>query len=173
VSGCPALAIDARNFRVAPNSTVALFTGSPIRTSLPTDTLALAVFVASARLVAVTCAPALPGKSAGAVYTPAVVIVPTTAFPPTTPSTLHVTLVATTEDLAASSEFQAHLDRAVEELSPKLRLVLLLAAMEGHTTEEVAAMLAIPTGTVKSRLSFARKQLAEKLQCYVNKTKKS
>jgi RNA polymerase sigma-70 factor (ECF subfamily) len=80
---------------------------------------------------------------------------------------------ATTEDLAASSEFQAHLDRAVEELSPKLRLVLLLAAMEGHTTEEVAAMLAIPTGTVKSRLSFARKQLAEKLQCYVNKTKKS
>jgi RNA polymerase sigma-70 factor (ECF subfamily) len=80
---------------------------------------------------------------------------------------------ATTEDLAACSEFQAHLDRALEELSPKLRLVLLLAAMEGHTMEEVAAMLAIPPGTVKSRLSFARKQLAEKLRCYVNTTKKS
>jgi RNA polymerase sigma-70 factor, ECF subfamily len=79
---------------------------------------------------------------------------------------------ATTEDLAASSEFQAHLDRALEELSPKLRLVLLLAAMEGHTTEEVAQMLAIPTGTVKSRLSLARKQLAEKLRCHVNATKK-
>jgi len=80
---------------------------------------------------------------------------------------------ATVEDIAASSEFQSRLDRALEELSPKLRLVLLLAAMEGHTTEEVAAMLAIPTGTVKSRLSFARKQLAEKLRCYVNATKKS
>jgi RNA polymerase sigma-70 factor, ECF subfamily len=80
---------------------------------------------------------------------------------------------ATTEDLAACSEFQAHLDRALEELSPKLRLVLLLAAMEGHTMEEVAAMLAIPPGTVKSRLSFARKQLAEKLRCHVNTTKKS
>jgi RNA polymerase sigma-70 factor, ECF subfamily len=79
---------------------------------------------------------------------------------------------ATAEDLAASSEFQAHFDRALEELSPKLRLVLLLAAMEGHTTEEVAAMLAIPAGTVKSRLSFARKQLAEKLRCYVNTTSK-
>ncbi len=79
---------------------------------------------------------------------------------------------ATTEDLAASSEFQSHLDRALDELSPKLRLVLLLSAMEGHTTEEVAAMLSIPAGTVKSRLSFARKQLAEKLRCYVNTTKK-
>jgi RNA polymerase sigma-70 factor, ECF subfamily len=71
---------------------------------------------------------------------------------------------AWTEDLAASSEFQSRLDRALDELSPKLRLVLLLAAMEGHTTDEVAAMLAIPSGTVKSRLSLARKQLAEKLR---------
>jgi RNA polymerase sigma-70 factor (ECF subfamily) len=79
----------------------------------------------------------------------------------------------TTEDLAASSEFQAHLDRALEELPEKLRLVLLLAAMEGHTLEEVAAMLAVPVGTVKSRLFFARKQLAEKLRCHVKNTKKS
>src|SRR3984957_2639351 len=43
----------------------------------------------------------------------------------------------TAEELAASSEFQASLDRALEELPGKLRLVLLLAAMEGHTLEEV------------------------------------
>jgi RNA polymerase sigma-70 factor (ECF subfamily) len=78
----------------------------------------------------------------------------------------------TTEDLAAASEFQAHLADAVDELSPKLRLVLLLAAMEGHTLDEVAALLGLPLGTVKSRLFFARKQLAGKLRCHVKNTKK-
>ena len=75
-----------------------------------------------------------------------------------------------TEDLAASSEFQAHLDRAVAELSPKRRLVLLLAAMEEHPLDDVAQMLGLPIGTVKSRLFAAKKQLAEKLQCYVKNT---
>jgi len=78
----------------------------------------------------------------------------------------------TAEDLAASSEFQAHFDRAFDTLPDKLRLVLLLAAMEGHTLEEVAAMLGVPIGTVKSRLFVARKKLAEKLQCHVSTTKK-
>jgi len=75
---------------------------------------------------------------------------------------------ATAEDLAASSEFQAHLENALAELPGKLRLVLLLAAMEGHTTEEIAAMLGISTGTVKSRIFYARRQLAEKLRCHAN-----
>ena len=78
----------------------------------------------------------------------------------------------TTEDLAASSEFQAHFDRALDTLPDKLRLVLLLCAMEGHTLEEVASMLGVPLGTVKSRLFLARKKLAEKLRCHVNVTKK-
>jgi RNA polymerase sigma-70 factor (ECF subfamily) len=75
------------------------------------------------------------------------------------------------EELAASSEFQAHLERALEALPEKLRLVLLLAAMEEHTLEEVAGMLGLPVGTVKSRLFVGRKKLAEKLQCYVTNTK--
>ena len=78
---------------------------------------------------------------------------------------------ASTEDLAASSEFDEHLARALNDLSPKLRLVLLLAAMEGYTLDEVAEMLRVPIGTVKSRLFDARKQLAEKLQCHVKNTK--
>ncbi len=77
----------------------------------------------------------------------------------------------TTEDLAASSEFQEHLAHALDELSPKLRLVLLLAAMDGHTLDEVSALLGLPIGTVKSRLFVARKQLAEKLRCHVKNTK--
>jgi RNA polymerase sigma-70 factor (ECF subfamily) len=78
---------------------------------------------------------------------------------------------ATAEDLAASSEFQVHLDRSLAELPEKLRLVLLLAAMEGHTIDEIASVLGIPVGTVKSRIFVARKQLAEKLRCHVNTTK--
>jgi len=78
---------------------------------------------------------------------------------------------ANAEDIATSNEFQAHLDRALEELPEKLRLVLLLAAMEGHTIDEIAALLAIPVGTVKSRIFVARKRLAEKLRCHVNLTK--
>jgi len=77
-----------------------------------------------------------------------------------------------TEDLAAASEFQAHLDRAMEELPEKHRLVLLLGAIEGHSLEEVAEMLSLPVGTVKSRLFFARKQLAEKLRCCVKTIEK-
>ena len=69
-----------------------------------------------------------------------------------------------------SREFQEHLERAMEELPEKMRFVLLLCAMDGHSLEEVAGLLAIPVGTVKSRLFFARKQLAEKLRCFVKPT---
>jgi RNA polymerase sigma-70 factor (ECF subfamily) len=79
---------------------------------------------------------------------------------------------ANAEDLAARSQFERQLERAMDELPEKLRLVLLLSAMQGHTLEEVAAMLAVPVGTVKSRLFFARQKLAEKLRCLVNTTKR-
>ena len=76
--------------------------------------------------------------------------------------------------MAAGSrgEFQRHLDVALEALPKKQRLVLLLAAMEGHTLEEVSVLLDVPLGTVKSRLFFAKKALAEKLRCFVNRVSK-
>jgi RNA polymerase sigma-70 factor, ECF subfamily len=77
----------------------------------------------------------------------------------------------TAEDVAASNQFQAHLRRALEELPEKLRLVLLLSAMEGQTIEEIAAMVGVPVGTVKSRIFVARKKLAEKLRCHANTIK--
>jgi len=80
----------------------------------------------------------------------------------------HQQPAATAEDIAASNEFQEHLDEALAELPEKLRLVLLLAAMEGHTIEEIASMLGISIGTVKSRIFYARRQLAEKLRCHAN-----
>ena len=69
-------------------------------------------------------------------------------------------------------EFQHHLQRGLDELPEKQRLVLLLAAMEGHTLGEVSVLLDVPLGTVKSRLFFAKKALAEKLRCFVNPIEK-
>ncbi|HUL15418.1 MAG TPA: RNA polymerase sigma factor [Terriglobales bacterium] len=75
-----------------------------------------------------------------------------------------------TNSSPAGGDFQAELDRALAELPEKQRLALLLSAMEGHTIEEVAALLAVPVGTVKSRLFVAKKHLAEKLRCFVKTT---
>ena len=79
--------------------------------------------------------------------------------------------VATAEEIAASKQFQGHLDRALEELPEKLRLVLLLSAMDGYTIEEISSMMGVPLGTVKSRIFIARKKLAEKLRCHANTIK--
>jgi RNA polymerase sigma-70 factor (ECF subfamily) len=67
-------------------------------------------------------------------------------------------------------EFRERLETAMSELPEKLRLALLLSAMEGHSLAEVAALLSVPIGTVKSRIFLAKKQLAEKLRCFVNPT---
>jgi RNA polymerase sigma-70 factor, ECF subfamily len=68
------------------------------------------------------------------------------------------------ENVAASREFERHVARALDELPEKLRIVMVLAAIEGYNTREVANLLDIPEGTVKSRLFLARKQLAESLR---------
>ena len=68
------------------------------------------------------------------------------------------------EEIAAARQFEERLARALEELPDRLRLVILLTAIEGHSMQEVAALLAVPAGTVKSRLFKARKCLAEKLR---------
>ena len=70
----------------------------------------------------------------------------------------------TVEDVRASREFEQRLARAMDALPEKLRVVLVLAAIEGHDTREVARLLDLPEGTVKSRLFHARKRLAEMLQ---------
>lgn len=71
------------------------------------------------------------------------------------------------EDAAASQEFQRHVGAAMDALPEKLRIVMVLAAIEGYNTREVANLLGLPEGTVKSRLHLARKQLAEILQWLV------
>lgn|SRR5262245_3150794 len=68
-----------------------------------------------------------------------------------------------TDDLVAR-ERAAHLWHAIDELPEKLRVVVVLANIEGHDVGEVARLLAVPEGTVKSRLFLARQRLKEHLQ---------
>ena len=53
--------------------------------------------------------------------------------------------------------------RAIDGLSEKLRVVIVLAAIEGYDVREVATLLELPEGTVKSRLFLARQELKESL----------
>ncbi|MFZ0703020.1 MAG: sigma-70 family RNA polymerase sigma factor [Candidatus Acidiferrales bacterium] len=68
------------------------------------------------------------------------------------------------EQVAASREFERRLHQELDALPEKLRLVMIMAAVEGYNTSEVAQLLQLPEGTVKSRLRLARKRLAEKLR---------
>ena len=75
--------------------------------------------------------------------------------------------------MAASNEFDRHLAAAMDELPEKLRQALVLAAIQGHSMREVAEILNLPEGTVKSRVHLARKQLTEKLQWLAKDLKKA
>jgi RNA polymerase sigma-70 factor (ECF subfamily) len=68
-----------------------------------------------------------------------------------------------TGDVVVSRERAEQLWQAIDTLPDKLRLVIVLAGIEGHDIREVAALLDVPDGTVKSRLFLARKQLRERL----------
>jgi RNA polymerase sigma-70 factor, ECF subfamily len=69
-----------------------------------------------------------------------------------------------TADAVAARERATHVWRAIDTLPPKLRIVVVLASIEGHDVLEVARLLKIPEGTVKSRLFAARARLKEQLQ---------
>ena len=70
----------------------------------------------------------------------------------------------TTADTVAERERAERLWQAIDALSEKLRVVIVLSAIEGHDVAEVARLLNLPPGTVKSRLFLARQQLKELLQ---------
>ena len=65
---------------------------------------------------------------------------------------------------AAARERSMQLWDAIDALPEKLRLVIVLAGIQEHDIGEVARLLDVPTGTVKSRLFLARQKLKEHLQ---------
>ena len=64
---------------------------------------------------------------------------------------------------AQNAELQAHAVRAIHGLGPKLRDALLLAQSGEYPYEEIGRMLGIPVGTVKWRVSEARRKVREQL----------
>jgi RNA polymerase sigma-70 factor (ECF subfamily) len=54
--------------------------------------------------------------------------------------------------------------REIRRLSPRLRDTLLLAASGHYTYEEIAGMLGVPVGTVKWRVSEARRLVTARLR---------
>jgi RNA polymerase sigma-70 factor (ECF subfamily) len=65
--------------------------------------------------------------------------------------------------LAASSELARLLGRAVAELAPDYRAVVILREVQHLAYDEIASALGVPLGTVKARLHRAREQLRERL----------
>jgi RNA polymerase sigma-70 factor (ECF subfamily) len=70
----------------------------------------------------------------------------------------------TAADSVALNERNARLWKAIDALPEKLRIVTVLAGIEEHDLREVARLLGIPEGTVKSRMFLARQRLKEMLQ---------
>jgi len=64
----------------------------------------------------------------------------------------------------AKRERADRLWQAIDALPEKLRVVTILAGIEEHDTREVALLLGLPQGTVKSRLFLARQRLKELLR---------
>ena len=67
------------------------------------------------------------------------------------------------EDELVTSDLQRRLKPLIASLPKKLRDALLLAGSGDHTYDEIGQMLKIPTGTVKWRVSEARKVLKQKM----------
>jgi len=60
-----------------------------------------------------------------------------------------------------SQEDREIIQRAIRELAPKFRSVIVLRLIDGYSTEETAKILKVPIGTVLSRLARAQKKLKE------------
>jgi RNA polymerase sigma-70 factor (ECF subfamily) len=67
-------------------------------------------------------------------------------------------------------ERAAHLWAAIDELPGHLRMVVVLAGIQGHDLTEVARLIGVPEGTVKSRMFNARKHLRERLSWMASET---
>lgn len=72
------------------------------------------------------------------------------------------------DTVLANKELNEVLKTAINQLSERLRSIILLKEVEGFSYEEIAEILGCSRGTVKSRLFRARERLKEILTEYVN-----
>lgn len=62
-------------------------------------------------------------------------------------------------DEVANKELGGVIERAIEDLRPEYRACILLRHVEGRTYEEIAELLNLPLGTVKTYIHRARNEL--------------
>jgi RNA polymerase sigma-70 factor, ECF subfamily len=70
----------------------------------------------------------------------------------------------TQEKHVASLELKGRIQEALKQLSPELREAVILRDLEDMDYKEIAQVLRVPEGTVKSRISRGRGELARLLQ---------
>ena len=70
----------------------------------------------------------------------------------------------TPDTTAERQERQKKIIKAINQLKPKFKEVIIMCEINGYTYEECAQRLKCPLGTIKSRLYNAKKELAEKLE---------
>lgn len=70
------------------------------------------------------------------------------------------------EQLVLRTELQSALHRALQRLRPEHRAVVVLYDLSGMSYDQIAEILDVPVGTVKSRLNRARRALQEELSAY-------
>jgi len=70
------------------------------------------------------------------------------------------------ERSAGDAEARAEMERAINALPEKLRVVFVMRELEGLSTEETAEALDVSIDVVKVRLHRARLQLRERLSTY-------
>jgi RNA polymerase sigma-70 factor (ECF subfamily) len=68
------------------------------------------------------------------------------------------------EQAAADDQLRRGIQQAIRALSPKLRDALLLAQAGDYSYQEIGAMLNVPLGTIKWRVSEARKVIEQQLR---------
>lgn len=71
-----------------------------------------------------------------------------------------------TDSAVSSREASEILQKGLQKLSPELRETLILRDIEGMEYREIAEVLNVPEGTVKSRLNRGRADLARVLRKY-------
>jgi RNA polymerase sigma-70 factor (ECF subfamily) len=67
-------------------------------------------------------------------------------------------------DAVTARELGSQIERAIARLRPEYRSCILLRHVEGHSYEEIAEMLGLPLGTVKTYIHRARNELREHLE---------
>jgi RNA polymerase sigma-70 factor, ECF subfamily len=68
------------------------------------------------------------------------------------------------EEAAANDQLRRGIREAIQALSPKLRDALLLAQAGEYSYEQIGAMLRVPLGTIKWRVSEARRLIRKRLR---------